>query len=195
LAQDQPVSLKYELMYLVGFKPWDTGVTPPELVALVEGPGALPPGRALELGCGTGTNAIYLASHGWEVTAIDAVGRPLRAARRRALAAGVSPRFVRGDVTRLPDLGVGGGFTLVFDLGCLHGTPHQRRDAYAAGITAAAAPGATFLLFAFAEGAMPGAPGVSAGRLQALLPGWELRDATAGTDRVRATWYRFERAG
>jgi SAM-dependent methyltransferase len=194
MAQDQPVNLVYELMYLVGFKPWDSGVPPPELTAVVEGPGALTPGRALDLGCGTGTNAIYLASRGWEVTAIDAVGRPLRAARRKAEAAGVTPRFVHGDVTRLPELGVGGGHGLVLDLGCFHGVPAGRRDAYAAGVTPAAAPGATFLLFGFAPGAMRIGPlGVTADELRRRLPGWELEEATRGTDRFETWWYRLRR--
>jgi len=189
------VSFVYELMYLVGFKPWDSGVSPPELVAAVEGPAALAPGRALDLGCGTGTNAVYLARHGWEVTAIDAVGRALRAARRKAEAAGVSPRFVQGDVTRLGELGVGSGYRLLFDLGCFHGLPTDRRDAYASGVTAVAAPGATFLLFGFAEGAMRVGPrGVSGEELRRRLPGWKLLDATRGTDRLETWWYRLERA-
>ncbi len=50
------MSLFFRLAYVIGFKPWDSGVPPPELVSVVEGPGALPPGRALDLGCGTGTN-------------------------------------------------------------------------------------------------------------------------------------------
>jgi SAM-dependent methyltransferase len=189
------VSFVYELMYLIGFKPWDSGVSPPELVAAVEGPAALVPGRALDLGCGTGTNAVYLARHGWEVTAVDAVGRALRAARRKAEAAGVSPQFVQGDVTRLAELGVGGGYQLLFDLGCFHGLPTDHRDAYASGVTAAAAPGAAFLLFGFAEGAMRLGPrGVSGEELRRRLPGWNLLDTTRGTDRLETWWYRLERA-
>ncbi|HEY7199181.1 MAG TPA: methyltransferase domain-containing protein [Candidatus Dormibacteraeota bacterium] len=187
------MSLLYELMYLVGIKPWDSGVPPPELVAAVEGPEALDPGRALDLGCGTGTNAVYLARRGWEVTAIDAVRRPLRAARRKADAAGVSPWFVHGDVTRLPDLGVGGGYRLVFDLGCFHTLSGERRDAYASGVTAAAAPAATFLLYGFAPGAMPAAPGVTEEELRRRFPGWEVREATKGTERYESWWYRLAR--
>ena len=186
------MSAFYHLAYLVGFKPWDSGMTPPELVALVEGPDALPPGRALDLGCGTGTNAVYLASHGWSVTAIDLVGRALAAARRRAAAAGVEPRLLRGDVTRLGELGVGDGYELVFDLGCYHGIPAGRRDAYAAGVTRAAAPGAAMLLFGFAPGAMrPGPLGTSADELRRRFEGWELVEATRGTDRLEAWWYRL----
>lgn len=189
------VRFLYRLFYLVGFKPWDTGVPPPELVAVVEGPEALEPGRALDLGCGTGTNAIYLARHGWDVTAVDLVGRPLRAARQKAAAAGATPRFVKGDVTRLPELGVSDGYGLLFDLGCFHGLPPARRDAYAAGVTAAAAPGAVLLLYGFAEGAMrPGPRGVSAGELRERFQGWDLAQAVRGDDRFEAWWYRLERA-
>ena len=136
-------------MYLLGFKPWDTGVSPPELKELIEGPNALTPTRALDLGCGTGTNSVYMAQHGWDVIGIDFVPKAVAAAKSKAAAAGVSPRLIVGDVTRLGELGVGGKFGLVFDLGCLHSIPDGRRDAYARGVTEAAAPGATFLVWGF----------------------------------------------
>jgi len=143
------VSIFYKAMYLLGFKPWDTGVSPPELKELIEGPNALTPARALDLGCGTGTNSIYMAQHGWDVTSIDFVPKAVAAAKRKAAAAGASPRFIVGDVTRLSELGVGGGFGLVFDLGCYHSIPDGRRDAYARGVTDATAPGAIFLVWGF----------------------------------------------
>ncbi|MFJ8225479.1 class I SAM-dependent methyltransferase [Streptomyces griseus] len=85
--------------YRDGKPPWDGGVTPPELVAVTEGPGALKPGRALELGCGTGTNAVYLARHGWQVVAVDLVDRPVRQAREKADAAGADVSVLCGDAT------------------------------------------------------------------------------------------------
>ncbi|TEU17501.1 MAG: methyltransferase domain-containing protein, partial [Anaerolineales bacterium] len=63
-------SWSFDLRYLLGRPPWDTEVTPPEVVELIEGEG-LSPGRALDLGCGTGTNCIYLVRHGWEVVGVD----------------------------------------------------------------------------------------------------------------------------
>src|SRR5579859_392631 len=122
-------------MYLVGFKPWDTGVVPRELREVVEGEGDLSPGRALDIGCGTGTQAVYLAGQGWEVTVIDAVEKPLRRARARAAAEGVSVRWIRGDVTRLGQAGLEAGFSLFFDRGCFHGLNERERASYAAGVT------------------------------------------------------------
>src|SRR5438128_3257238 len=125
----QAMSMFFRAAYLFGFKPWDSGVPPPELVSVVEGPERLTPGHALDLGCGTGTNSIYLAQHGWQTTGIDFVPRAINAARRKAAAAGVSPRFIVGDVTRLTELGVGSGYDLLLDLGCFHSIPETGRDA------------------------------------------------------------------
>ena len=62
--------MMYSLMYRFGAPRWDTSITPPEVVAVIEGAAALPAGRALDLGCGTGTNVIYLAQHGWETMGV-----------------------------------------------------------------------------------------------------------------------------
>lgn len=139
----------YWLFYRLGLIIWQRPAPPAELVALVEGPSPLPAGRALDLGCGTGTDTIYLATHGWEVTAVDMVPRALATARRRAVAAGVAPRFIHGDVTRLRELAVGDGYTVLLDFGCFHTLPEDRRPAYVTGVSRAAAPAATLLLYGF----------------------------------------------
>ena len=168
----------YRLLYRVGLVFWQRSAPPSELVALVEGPSALPPGRALELGCGTGTDTIYLASHGWDVTAVDMVPKALATARRKAAAAGVAPRFIEGDVTRLSDFGVGEGYSLLLDFGCFHTLPEDRRPAYVTGVSGAAAPGATLLLFGFKRPpkAAPIHGGVTAEEVERRFcpAGWEL---------------------
>jgi SAM-dependent methyltransferase len=136
-------------MYLLGLRVWDREAPVADVVELVEGPAPLDVGRALEIGCGTGVESVYLAAHGWDVTGVDLVPRALQHARRRAARAGVSPRFLEGDATRLEDAGVGDGYTLLLDFGCFHTIPRARRDAYGASVSAAAAPGATFLLYGF----------------------------------------------
>lgn len=142
----------YGLAYRLGLTVWQRPASPAELVALVEGTegtAPLPPDRALDLGCGTGTDTVYLARRGWQVTAIDMVPKALAIARRNAVAADVTPRFLHGDVTRLADLGVGEGYSLLLDFGCLHTLPTDQRPAYVTAVSRAAAPGATFLLYGF----------------------------------------------
>jgi cyclopropane fatty-acyl-phospholipid synthase-like methyltransferase len=141
--------LVYRLAYRLGLVVWQRASPPSELVALVEGPAKLESGRALDIGCGTGTDSIYLATHAWEVTGVDIVRKALTAARRRATAAGVAPRFVAGDVTRLHELGVGDGYTLLVDFGCFHTLPDDRRPAYIDSVSRVAARGATLLLCGF----------------------------------------------
>ncbi len=122
-------------MYRLGFTPWDR-VLPQELADVITGPNALPPGRALDLGSGLGTKAIYMATHGWRVTAVESVPRALEEAQRRASKAGVKVDFQRGDVTRLGDLKLEPGYSLLFDFGCFHGLNSGQRDAYVQGVNA-----------------------------------------------------------
>ncbi|MET0994395.1 MAG: class I SAM-dependent methyltransferase, partial [Mycobacterium sp.] len=141
------------------------------LVELVEGPNRLTPGRALDLGCGTGRNAIYLARHGWETTGVEMAGYAVELAGRTAAAEAVTVRFIQGDVTRLSDLDIGTGFTLFMDGGCYHMIPAGRRDAYAQSVTGVAAPGARLIMVGFCR--MLGA-GMRREELLRRLPGWRL---------------------
>lgn len=183
--------LFFRFAYLFGLKPWDSGTPPPELRDVVEGPAALPAGRALDLGCGTGTNCIYLEQHGWRATGVDYMPRAVRAARRKARSAEVEPRLLVGDVTRLAGLGIDGPFDLLLDLGCFHSIPDDRRDSYAAEAARVAAPGATFLLFAFATGSAARAtPEEIAARFGAAF---EVVEVRPGDPRWGQTWYRLRR--
>ena len=196
------MSLVYRLLYLVGFTPWDTGKVPPELVELVEGDDALAHGRVLDIGCGTGAQSVYLASQGWQVTGVDAVEKPLRQARARAQANGVSVEWRRGDVTRLPELKLTPGYSLFFDRGCFHGLSPAQHASYAAGVTELAASGATLLMMAFVRNQVPVGPsGVDEPEIVRAFSGWEL--ASAETDsgpgpagplgKVPRRWYRLLR--
>ncbi len=138
----------FEFQYRFGKPRWDTGVTPPEVVEMVERE-KLGGKRALDLGCGTGTNAIYLARNGFQVVGLDFSHKAIAAAREKAKSAGVEIEFRVGDVTRLDSLGVRGPFDFVLDIGCFHSVEPSRRLPYAAGIARLARPGAMFMLYAF----------------------------------------------
>ena len=138
----------FDLLYLLRRTPWDTKVTPPEVVALIE-EGTLSPGRALDLGCGTGTNCIYLARHGWEVVGVDFSAVAIRRARWKARRAGVSCRFHQADVTDLSFLENKGRFGLALDIGCLHSIPQESWERYVKGLARLVRPGGLYLLYAF----------------------------------------------
>ena len=145
--------LSFWLAYLRGRTPWDTNVTPPELVEAIEGSDALATGRALDLGSGTGTNVIYLAQHGWEAVGIDFVSKAIKQARIKARQAGVAARFFTGDVSQLNQVkGLTGSFDLVLDIGCFHGLKPEGRARYASGVVTRLRPGATYLLYAWEAG-------------------------------------------
>jgi SAM-dependent methyltransferase len=147
---------RFTQMYLEGRIPWDSGISPPELLEAIDGPLALPAGRALDVGCGTGTNSITLALRGWRVVGVDFAAPAIARARAKAVEvqdqlarAGGSVTFVEADATRLSaPTADSERIDLIFDLGCLNGIPHELRPAYARVMERQAAPGALFLLYA-----------------------------------------------
>lgn len=187
--------LTFTLAYLRQRAPWDTGVTPPELIAVVEGEQALPPGRALDLGCGTGTNSLYLARHGWRVSGVDFAAPAIARARNKLRRAGAltgTVRFLRGDVTDLAALPLEGSYSLLFDLGCLHTVPHAKRRRYAEGVSRLAAPGALYLLYGFMPSPDQRPRGITPDELRELFgPAFTIEREVEGQDRRRkvSNWY------
>ena len=183
--------------YLSGNVPWDSGITPPEIVALIERDG-LPPGRAIDIGCGTGTNMIYLAKHGWEAVGVDFVGKAIRQARRKARQARVSHQthFIHGDVTSLPPSDIGSSFDLAVDIGCCHSLPASKRPFYARSVRALVRPGGLFMLYAFRQS--PERPdGLNDADVETLFSShFTLNWVDFGEDLAadsKSAWYQFER--
>ncbi len=187
----------FRLAYRRGFTPWDSGVAPPELVEAIEGMCRSAPGRALDLGCGTGTTSVYMASNGWGVTGVDFVPRAIRRARARAEESRVSVAFFVGDVTQLNKLPIESGFDLLFDQGCFHSLPEAAQPAYAREITRMARSGTTYLLYAFgpqADRRRPFFPkGVSPDDVRARFPDFDMIEARPGTDPFGSHWYTMRR--
>lgn len=186
----------FNAFYRLGFTPWDGHPLPQALKDLVA---TQPAGRALDLGCGTGDSAIYLAKQGWTVTAVDYVAKAVDKARAKAAAANVVVTFKQADVTRLSEQGVGQAFDLVTDSGCLHGMSAEDRDAYVREVTAVAAPGAYLFITAFVPGASFGVPGIDPDEVKRrFADGWTLlswRDEAAMNHNGKnpARHYLFQR--
>ena len=103
------------------------------------------PGIALELGCGTGTNAIYLAEQGFQVTAVDISAVAIDRARQHAQTALVRVDFFVADVATLS---AGGPFDFIFDRGCYHCVRRTNVSGYLATVERVTRPGTRFLLLA-----------------------------------------------
>jgi SAM-dependent methyltransferase len=187
-------SWSFDLRYLLGRPPWDTEVTPPEVAELIEG-GELAPGRALDLGCGTGTNCIYLARHGWEVVGVDFSILAIRRARRKARWAGGDCQFYRGDVTDLAFLA--DPFDLALDIGCLHSLPPESWGRYAAEVARLVRPSGLYLLYAFTPRPDQSAPrGVAPEEVRSLFASaFTLEREEGGEDLSgpRSAWYWLRR--
>lgn len=136
--------------YATGDLPWDTGVPDAELVAAVER-GVIAPGRALEVGCGTGTNALWLAQRGFDVAAVDVAPLAIEAARKKA-PPGVRCEFAVLDF--LADTPPRAPYDLVFDRGCFHIFDlDEERARFAARVAELLAPGGQwFSLIGSTEG-------------------------------------------
>ncbi len=107
----------WDTRYQTGDTPWDSGRPSAELIRVVAEE-KISPCRAVEFGCGTGTNAIWLSQQGFDVTAIDLSPLAIQRAKANAAAAGANGQFLAGDLLAPPDLG--GPFNFVFDRGCYH---------------------------------------------------------------------------
>jgi 2-polyprenyl-3-methyl-5-hydroxy-6-metoxy-1,4-benzoquinol methylase len=105
-------------------------------------------GRALDLGCGQGTHAVYLAEQGYSVVAVDFVPAALAAARTRAEQAGVGVELRECDVVEYE---APSPFDVVLDSGCLHHLPRGKVGAYRRRLDEWLAPGGDYVLVHFAH--------------------------------------------
>jgi ubiquinone/menaquinone biosynthesis C-methylase UbiE len=138
--------LFFEFLYLIKRARWDSGISPPELIDYLE---HAEPGRALDLGCGTGTNVITMAEYGWEAVGIDFSSGAINRARQKSKQRAVDVHFIRGDVLQLK--GVDGKFDLILDLGCFHTLSPQAQRQYIINLKRFLRTGGTYLLYAHLE--------------------------------------------
>lgn len=114
-------------IYRQGQTPWDSGRVCSELFKILEEE-IISLGKALDLGCGTGTNSIYLAQMGFDVTGVDISQVAIERAKEKADAAGLSILFM---LAKLPNIFLPGKvFDFVFDRGCFHAIAKEERPGY-----------------------------------------------------------------
>ena len=128
--------------------PWDIGGAQPVVIE-AERAGRLH-GAVLDVGCGLGDNAIYLAGQGHQVTGIDSAPAAIEQARQRARQRSVDVSFAVADATALE--GFDGRFDSVLDGACYHTLDEDARPGYAAALHRATRPDALLTLFCFPPG-------------------------------------------
>jgi SAM-dependent methyltransferase len=184
----------WDARYLSGDIPWDTGIVPPEVAELVES-GEVAPGRALDIGCGSGLSSRYLAQQGFSTVGVDLSHVALARAAALARREGLRVLFCQADVT---DLGfLSARFSVAVDVGCFHAVSPERRSAYVASLAARLDPGGWYLLYAFepAAGLEDGPAGIGPAEIAAFAPAFSLCSARHGTDgERRSAWYLMRRA-
>jgi SAM-dependent methyltransferase len=199
----------YKAAYAIGFTPWETAgqADGDRLVGMFarEEKERGAPGKALDLGCGSGMHLVTLAERGWTVTGVDLVDKALARARERVASSGVTANVVQADVTQLPAEVVGTGFDFFLDLGCFHGLKPQERAAMATAVTARANPTATLVMFAFGKPVGPRfmPQGATRADIEAAYADWDVVDVTTppadvpGVPRMarkaQPTFYRLRR--
>ncbi len=183
--------LSFNLAYFFGRPRWDTQISPPELLRFIA---ENPPGRALDLGCGTGPNLLTLANAGWQVTGVDYAWRAIALARRRLAQAGQKADLRLGNVLDLHDLG--NQFDLVLDIGCFHGLSVDGKLAYRRNLQRLLADGSgVWLVFGFRNEAGQDGFGISLEDMAAIGQELILAWRQDSLDRSHpATWLMFKKA-
>jgi SAM-dependent methyltransferase len=123
--------------------PWDSGLPSKELIRVLAVE-SINPSRTAELGCGTGTNSIYLASRGFDVTGFDFSPAALEVARRKAAEANATVRFVQADLCHFT-LDVP-PFDFLFDRGCYHAARRIDQPGFMKTLKRLSRPGTRYLL-------------------------------------------------
>jgi len=135
-----------------GPAPWDIPGPQPAFVGLEEG-GAIQ-GSVLDAGCGTGENALYLASRGHEVWGIDFVPVAIDRAREKARQRGLKAHFQVGDALALDALAR--TFDTVIDCGLFHTFSDEDRRTFVDGLARVLRPGGTYHVLCFSDREPPG---------------------------------------
>lgn len=137
----------WDASYLDGPAPWDVGRPQPAILRLA-GEGAFA-GAVLDAGCGTGENALHVASLGLHVLGVDVAEPAVSSAREKAAARGMDADFVVGDALHLDRLGR--AFETVLDCGLFHTFDDDERRDYVASLASVTSRGGNLYVLCFSD--------------------------------------------
>lgn len=180
--------LSFNLRY-IGKPPWDTCISPPELHEFIDNHN---PGRALDLGAGTGTNMLTLARAGWQVEGVEYALIAACQARRKLKRECFSPRVYVRSVTNLDFLD--GSFDLILDIGCYHTLEQEDRKIYQYQVIRLLANVGTLLIYAFLK-TRDSTAGISAQEIETYKENLKLMNKNEGLDHETSpsVWLNFRK--
>jgi len=133
-----------------GMPPWDIDHPQSAFQTLIKS-GEIKPGRALDIGCGRGENAIMLAISGCDVTGIDLVEDAISDAKAKAIERHVKVNFVVGDALKLDRLFMEGAFDIVIDSGLFHVMTDEERPVFARQVHRVLKAGGKYFMLCFSD--------------------------------------------
>lgn len=186
-SHERMTGVPWDASYRAGPAPWDIGRPQPAVVRLAAEGGFS--GSVLDAGCGTGENALYIASLGLPVVGVDVAETALAIAREKARSRGLRVDFAVADVFRLE--GLGRRFDTVLDCGLFHTFDGEERAGYVASLASATARGGTLEVLCFSdEGPDCGPHPVSEQELRAAFgPGSGWRVTAVVADRIHTRYH------
>jgi SAM-dependent methyltransferase len=182
--------LSFNIWYLRR-PPWDTGISPPELINFIQNHSR---GKAIDLGCGTGTNVIALSKAGWQVTGVDFAPRAIRIAKKKLERENIQADLLPGDVTKLKN--IDGPFDLALDIGCFHSLTQNGMRDYLTQLDHTLAPNGFCLMYGFFKpDAHHPPPGLVESDIDLIQARLLLRSRQDGFDRRSrpSAWFLFQK--
>ena len=186
-SHERMTGLPWDASYDDGPAPWDVGPQPAVVRVASEGGFA---GRVLDVGCGSGENALHLASLGLSVLGVDVAETALAIARVKAADRGIEAEFAVADALALE--GLGRTFETVLDCGLFHTFDADERPGYVASLASATERGGTLYVLCFGDEGRGefGPHPVSMEELQGAFgpsSGWAIADISP--DRVHTRYH------
>jgi len=186
-SHERMTGLPWDASYHSGLAPWDIGRPQPAVVRLAADRAFA--GAVLDAGCGTGENALHVASLGLAVLGVDVAETALAIAREKARERGIAAEFAAADAFQLDALGR--TFQTVLDCGLFHTFDDDERPRYVASLASVTVHGGTLHVLCFSdEGPDTGPHPISQTQLRAafnVVAGWEI--AAIDRDRVQTRYH------